>query len=126
VILQKLMEELATGELAANAGEARERAHLLCQQLAADAMTGVKPDPDEMAETTLRTFALPELQPFRQRLVSEVPLYGATTTGAGELISGHADAVAPDDGDLVVFERKATLHRVDETAWPIGSNWVII
>jgi CRISPR-associated exonuclease Cas4 len=42
------MEELATSELATNGGEARERAHLLCQQLATDTTAGGKPDPAEM------------------------------------------------------------------------------
>jgi CRISPR-associated exonuclease Cas4 len=108
VILHKLMEELATGELAAKAGEMRERAHLLCQQLATDATATGKPDPNEMAETALRTFTLPELQPFTHRLVPEVPLYGGTTADAGELISGRADAVAlADDGDLIVFDWKS-------------------
>jgi len=108
VILHKLMEELATGELAANAGEARERAHLLCQQLATATTTGSKPDSAEMADTALRTFALPELQPFRQRLVSEVPLYGAASAGADQLVAGRADAVArADNGDLVVFDWKS-------------------
>jgi CRISPR-associated exonuclease Cas4 len=108
VILHKLMEELATGELAANAGEARERAHLLCQQLATDTTRGGKPDPAELADTALRTFALLELQPFRDRLVSEVPLYGAACAGASELIAGRADAVArADNGDLVVFDWKS-------------------
>ena len=108
VILHKLMEELATGELAAAAGEMRERAHLLCQQLATDVTATGKPDPGEMADTALRTFTLPELQPFIQRFVPEVPLYGRTTAGADELISGRADAVAlADDGDLVVFDWKS-------------------
>jgi CRISPR-associated exonuclease Cas4 len=102
------MEELATEELAANAAEARERAHLLCQQLATNTTTGGKPDPAEMADTALRTFALPELQPFRHRLVSEVPLYGAASAGAGEPVAGRADAVArADNGDLVVFDWKS-------------------
>ncbi|UQR63093.1 PD-(D/E)XK nuclease family protein [Bradyrhizobium sp. C-145] len=102
------MEELATSELATNGGEARERAHLLCQQLATDTTTGGKPDPAEMAETALGTFALPELQPFIHRFASEVALYCASTAGAGELISGRADAIArADNGDLVVFDWKS-------------------
>ena len=108
VILHKLMEELATGELVAKVEEMRERAHLLCEQLATDATAAGKPDPGEMADTALRTFTLPELQPFTQRFVPEVPLYGGTTAGADELISGRADAVAlSDDGDLVVFDWKS-------------------
>jgi CRISPR-associated exonuclease Cas4 len=101
------MEELANGELAANAGEARERAHLLFQ-LATDTTTAGKPDSHEMADAALRTFALPELQPFIHRFVSELPLYGAASAGVSELISGRADAVArADEGDLVVFDWKS-------------------
>jgi CRISPR-associated exonuclease Cas4 len=108
VILHKLMEELATGELAADAGEVQERAQLLCRQLATDTTAAGKPDPIEMADTALRTLALPELQPFRHRLVAELPLYGAGSAGAGELIAGRADAAArADDGDLVVFDWKS-------------------
>lgn len=108
IILHKLMEELATGELASKPEEMKERAHLLCQQLATEATATGKLDPDEMADTALRTFTLPELQPFIHRFVPEVPLYGATAAGAGELISGRADAVAlADDGDLIAFDWKS-------------------
>jgi CRISPR-associated exonuclease Cas4 len=108
VILHKLMEELATGELAADASEARERARLLCRQLARDAITDGKPDPIEMADTALRTLALPELKPFRHRLVPEMPLYGDASAGVGELVTGRADAVARvENGDLIVFDWKS-------------------
>jgi CRISPR-associated exonuclease Cas4 len=107
ITLHKLMEELATGELAAKPDEMRKRAHLLCRQLATEATATGKLDPDEMADTALRTFILPELQPFIHRFVPEVPLYGATAAG-GEVISGRADAVAlADDGDLVAFDWKS-------------------
>lgn len=107
VVLHKLMEELATGELAANAGETEERADLLCRQLAAETTTSGRPDPAEMANTALRTFAHPELAPFRDRLASEVPLYGAAAR-PGELIAGRADAVArANDGALVAFDWKS-------------------
>lgn len=86
----------------------RERAHDFCRQLDTDATSNGKPDPDEMADTALRTFTLPELQPFIHQLVPEVPLYGTTIAGTGGLISGRADAVArADDGDLVAFDWKS-------------------
>ncbi|UVO30329.1 exodeoxyribonuclease V subunit beta [Bradyrhizobium arachidis] len=108
VILHKLMEELATGELAADADEAAERAHLLCEQLATETTTSAGPDPAEMANTALRTFAHPQLKPFRDRLVAEVPLYGIASAGSGELVAGRADAVAQaDNGDLVAFDWKS-------------------
>jgi CRISPR-associated exonuclease Cas4 len=108
IILHKLMEELATGELAADADEARERARLLCRQLATNTTTGGKSDPAEMGDTALRTFALPELEPFRHRLVPEMPLYGPASADVGELVAGRADAIArADNGDLVVFDWKS-------------------
>jgi CRISPR-associated exonuclease Cas4 len=108
VILHKLMEELSSGELAANAEEARRRALLLCQQLSTSATRGGGPDPAELADTALQTVSLPELQPFRHRLVSEVPLYGTASAEAGELVAGRADAVArADNGELLVFDWKS-------------------
>jgi CRISPR-associated exonuclease Cas4 len=108
IILHKLMEELATGELAADAGEARQRAHFLCQQLATAATTGGKPDTAEMADTALRIYASPELRPFHRRLIPEMQLYGVASANANELVAGRADAVArTDNGDLVVFDWKS-------------------
>lgn len=102
------MEELATRELAANASDARQRADLLCRQLTPSVAAGGRPNPAEMADTALRTLALPELQPLLNQIVSEVPLYGASFTGTGELVAGRADAVArAASGDLVVFDWKS-------------------
>lgn len=114
VILHKLVEELATGELAANADETRARAHLLCRQLSTEKTASGEPDPAEMANTALRTFAHPELEPFRSRLVSEVPVYGIASVGADELIAGRADAVArAENGDLVAFDWKSDVAPSD-------------
>jgi len=72
-------KELATGKLNAKTEEMRETARVLCRLLATDATATGKPDPGEKGDTALLTFALPELQPFIQRFVPEVPLYGGTT-----------------------------------------------
>jgi CRISPR-associated exonuclease Cas4 len=102
------MEELLTGELAADTDEAKEKGHRLCQRLVTDAARSSTPDPVQLANTALRTFSLADLQPFRHRLVPEVPLYGAASSRAGGLIAGRADAVArADNGDLVVFDWKS-------------------
>lgn len=108
VILHKLMEELATGELAADTAEVRERSHQLCLQLVRDTTTGNKPDPVEMADTALRTLALPELELFRDRLVPEMPLYGTVSEHVVKLVAGRADAVArANNGELVAFDWKS-------------------
>ena len=97
-----------SGELTVDAGEVRERTHQLCLQLATDTKEGNKPDPTEMADTALRTLALPDLEPFRHRLVPEMPLYGGASVNANELIAGRADAVAPaDNGELIVLDWKS-------------------
>jgi CRISPR-associated exonuclease Cas4 len=108
VILHKLTKELATGKLNVKTGETRETARVLCRQLARDGTAIGKPDPGEMGDTALRTFTLPELQPFIQRSFRKCRCTAERPTGADELISSRADAVAlSDDGDLVVFDRKS-------------------
>lgn len=63
-----------------------------------------------------RTFALPELQPFHHRLFSEVPLYGASAAGGGELLAGRADAVAQaNKSDLVIFDWKSDVAPSQQT-----------
>lgn len=64
--------------------------------------------PEGCPGTALRTLSLPELMPFRDPLVPEVPIYGAAPTGVQGLIVGRADAVArTEDGSLVVFDWKS-------------------
>ncbi|UPT89808.1 UvrD-helicase domain-containing protein [Bradyrhizobium barranii subsp. apii] len=91
-ILHKLMEELLTGELEHFREEAIHRATELLAQLQSDDPTdAAKPDAVEMAETALRTLALPELAPFLAKLVPEVPLWAANPPC---FLAGRADAAA--------------------------------
>lgn len=95
-ILHKLMEELITGELGSHSDEAAERAAELLAQLqptASDEPDAGNPDVIEMAETALRTFALPELAPFLTLLVPEIPLWAANPP---HFLAGRADAAAID------------------------------
>ena len=51
--------------------------------------------PRELAGCVARALALPEIAACRARLVPEVPVYGATSTGAEEQVTiGIADAIA--------------------------------
>lgn len=91
-ILHKLMEELLTGELEHFREEATLRATELLAQLQSDDPTdAARPDAIEMAETALRTLALPQLAPFLAKLVPEVPLWAANPP---RFLAGRADAAA--------------------------------
>ncbi|WP_247279095.1 UvrD-helicase domain-containing protein [Bradyrhizobium sp. 182] len=93
-ILHKLMEELLTGELERFGEEVTRRATELLAQLQSDDSTDAAgPDAIEMAETALRTLALPELVPFLAQLVPEVPLWAANPP---RFLAGRADAAAID------------------------------
>jgi ATP-dependent exoDNAse (exonuclease V) beta subunit len=93
-ILHKLMEELLTGELGSLRDQAAARAAELLAQLQAS-FRGERdeggPDALEMAETALRTLALPELAPFLARLIPEIPLWAANPP---HYLAGRADAAA--------------------------------
>ena len=68
-----------------------------------------------MAETALQTLWLPELATHRDRLVPEVPIYGAASKNIDEeLIAGRADAIGYlDDGSKVVFDWKSDVAPKD-------------
>jgi CRISPR-associated exonuclease Cas4 len=106
-ILHKLMEELLTGELEDSQEAAQRRAAVLVQQLVP---VGPPPgiDAQELANTALRTFSLPELASERQELVPEVPVYGRIAEDGNRLLTGRADAVRYHDGRArIVFDWKS-------------------
>jgi CRISPR-associated exonuclease Cas4 len=114
VILHKLMEELITGELEENLDVAISRARQLLEQLASPSHGRSAPDPDELANTALRTLRLPEIEPFRSRLTAEIPIYGTTSTGSNRLIAGRADALAKShDESVVAFDWKSDVAPKD-------------
>jgi CRISPR-associated exonuclease Cas4 len=125
-ILHKLMEELITAELLPAPEAARERASVLIRQLVP---TGPPPglDAQEMAQTALRTFSLPELSMDHENLVAEVPVYGRVGISSTQLVSGRADAVryreqraqivfdwksdvAPDGTDRAAYAKQLSIY----------------
>jgi CRISPR-associated exonuclease Cas4 len=109
VILHKLMEELATGEVAASSEAVRQRAGLLLHQLTISGDDdGPHPDAEEMAGTALRTWSLPEIVAYRDCLVPEMPIYGPASGNTEAFVSGRGDAVGFKDGvPAVAFDWKS-------------------
>jgi exodeoxyribonuclease-5 len=100
ITLHKLMEEVLTGETTAAAEDLERRASDLLAQLglkpSADAKLGISTA--ELAETVLRTLALPEVARLRPRLVPEHRIFACEAADESEILtSGIADAVATDD-----------------------------
>jgi CRISPR-associated exonuclease Cas4 len=107
IILHKIMEEFVTGELKPDTNAVRERSRRLLQELGASAAI---PDLDinELADTALRTWSLPELAKHRTGLVAEVPIYGRLAAEDHRLVAGRADAVRYRSGKpRVVFDWKS-------------------
>ncbi|WP_375458516.1 UvrD-helicase domain-containing protein [uncultured Enterovirga sp.] len=90
-VIHKLMEEYLTGELDADEWASRLRARELLAQLASGSGTFALPDSVEMASTSLRTMALPEIAALRPYLVAEYPLW---SPDGDRLLSGRGDALA--------------------------------
>jgi CRISPR-associated exonuclease Cas4 len=108
ILLHKLMEELVTGELDENAEAVIARAALLRDQLRSPSSSDPGPDTMELATTALRTLQLPDIKPYRARLVAELPIHGIAPTSSDQLIVGRADAVADgEDGDKIAFDWKS-------------------
>ena len=108
-VLHKLMEEVLTGELAADAPSLIARAAVLRGQLAA--MPGFADfELDEVAACVLRTLALPPVAALRASLVPEVTV-GCSDQGAlDEVVTlGIADALVcrADGGVDVVLDWKS-------------------
>jgi CRISPR-associated exonuclease Cas4 len=110
IVLHKIMEELVTGEVEANVDAIRERSTLLVQQLYAAAAPERALDANELADTALRTWALPELVSSRIGLVAEVPVYGRLAGDGERLVAGRADAVRYVAGrPHIVFDWKSDI-----------------
>jgi CRISPR-associated exonuclease Cas4 len=64
----------------------------------------------ELATTARRTLQLPDIKPYRARLVAELPIYGIAPASSDQLIVGRVDAVADgEDGDKIVFDWKSDI-----------------
>jgi hypothetical protein len=74
VLLNKLMEELLTGELREDVSTIAARTRVLMDELAIDAADGTHlPSAEEITATAWRTLQLPEVAPLRPHLVPEWP-----------------------------------------------------
>ena len=95
------MEEVLSGETSAAPAGLQLRATELLGQLGLEPKDNPQAgiSPAELAATIECTLKLPEVAQLRQRLVPEHTIFGRKTTPAAEiLVSGIADAVAPDAG----------------------------
>jgi hypothetical protein len=95
-VLHKLIEEVLTRELAEDVAALGRRAQELMGQLPeGDTEAANRPQPNELAQTVLRTLALPDIVDCRSKLVPEFALYDLETSGlAQSALAGRADAVA--------------------------------
>jgi CRISPR-associated exonuclease Cas4 len=108
IVLHKIMEELVTGEVEADVSTIRQRSALLVQQLYGAAAPESALDANELAETALRTWSLPELASNRAGLIAEVPVYGRLAGDGERLVAGRADAVRYLAGrPRIVFDWKS-------------------
>jgi exodeoxyribonuclease-5 len=106
IVLHKLMEEVLTGETPEAVPALEARARELLAELglpeADDPCDGI--NAAELAGCVARGFGLPEIHAVRERLVPEMPVYGAWDGEAGRmLLYGVADALAYEAGGNVEF-----------------------
>ena len=120
LILHKLLEEVLNGETPEAPFDLATRAEaLICtlgRPVADDPAKGLTPR--ELAGCVARALALPEIAACRARLVPEVPVYGATSTGAEEQVTiGIADAIAfgTEGTPQVVIDWKSDVDPSPET-----------
>ncbi|RWH52858.1 MAG: DNA helicase UvrD [Mesorhizobium sp.] len=105
LVLHKLMEEILEEGLAEEAGALAGRARELTAQLLAPGETdGSLDDVAELAQSVLRTLALPDVMDLRPRLRAELPIYALVgTDDETQPMAGRADAVAyGEDGAFEV------------------------
>jgi CRISPR-associated exonuclease Cas4 len=100
LVLHKLMEEVLTGESSEAPAALTARAAELLAQLWAEVVDPdvQQPDPNEMAATVMRTFALPDIQTMRPALRAECALYASPDEHT--LLAGRGDAIAIGAGGV--------------------------
>lgn len=112
VILHRMMEELIAGLCAPDMSALAERASALLVQAPNDG--GDAPVAEQLAATAMSAFQHEELDPYRGKLLAEVPLFGARSTH--ELISARADAIALEGGvAIAAFDWKSDVHPTEES-----------
>jgi exodeoxyribonuclease-5 len=106
-VLHKLMDEILKGIIPEDAGKLAERAGTLIAQLGSapsdDPRKG--PCPQEMADTIVKTLNLPIVRDNRSCLLPEINVHGLDEQKPGslKLVSGIADAIAPDEAGRVAL-----------------------
>jgi ATP-dependent exoDNAse (exonuclease V) beta subunit len=113
LVLHKLMEEILEEGLAADAGTLAARAAVLGAQLLPPGESDESiEDVGDLAQTVLRTLALPDIAELRPRLRAELPIYALVgEEGGARPMAGRADAVAqaPDGGLEAVIDWKSDI-----------------
>lgn len=97
LVVHKLIEEVLTGETPeqAEALETRARTLLLQLGMSEAARPEDGPHAPELAATTLRALAIPEIVGYRSRLLPEMTVFSAQADDYGTIyVGGIADAVA--------------------------------
>lgn len=97
LVVHKLLEEVLTGETADQVEALKNRATALLDQLSVPEATRPEDGPNapELAATTLRALAIPEIGACRSRLVPELTVFSARADGdSATYVGGIADAVA--------------------------------
>ena len=108
LVVHKLLEEVLTGETADRGETLENRARVLLAQLGVSeaARPADGPHPSELAATTLRALAIPEIAACRSRLVPEMTIFSAHANADHTIyVGGVVDALARQaDGstDLVI------------------------
>jgi ATP-dependent exoDNAse (exonuclease V) beta subunit len=108
LVVHKLLEEVLTGETADRAETLENRARALLAQLGISEVARPEDGPHapELAATTLRTLAIPEIAACRSRLVPELTVFSAQSNADRAIyVGGVVDALArqPDGSiDLVI------------------------
>lgn len=115
LVIHKLLEEILTGETFDDLDSLVARAGELVRDLGrepqADPALGLSPA--EMAGAVARTLALPEIASVRERLVPELPVYGASEDDGVELATfGIVDAlcVGEDGRPELVIDWKSDVN----------------
>jgi exodeoxyribonuclease-5 len=97
LVVHKLLEEVLTGETACRLAALKIRARALLAQLGISEAGRPEDGPyaPELAATTLRALAIPEIAACRSRLVPEMTVFSAQTDGDQTVyVGGIADAIA--------------------------------
>jgi exodeoxyribonuclease-5 len=111
LLVHKLFEEVLTGETVQQAEALETRARTLLVQLGTTeaARPEEGPNPREMAETVLRTLAIPEIAACRERLVPELTVFSAQANAdRTTYVGGVVDALArqPDGSIELIVDWK--------------------